>query len=113
VLRVDPLAYASIAVCAVMIVLMVLGTVRLFDIRNQEQALAAYVQTLTQENRELENTYRTGYDLDRIREEALILGMVPADQAEHITVWVERPVDARQAASPWEEFLAFFSGLFA
>ena len=111
--RVDPLAFASIAVSVVMIVLMVLGTMRLVEIRQQEQVLAAYVQTLTVENRELETTYRDGYDLERIREEALILGMVPADQAEHITMRVDRPVEPRLAASPWEEFVAFFSGLFA
>jgi cell division protein FtsL len=113
VLRVDPLALVSIAVSLAMIVVMVLGAVRFVEIREQERELAAYVQSLTTENRELKTTYRNGYDLERIREEAMVLGMVPAEQAEHITLWVQPPVEASAEVSAWEEFVAFFSGLFA
>ena len=113
VVRVDPLAYASIAVCVVMVVLMVLGTMRLVQIQQQEQALAAYVQTLAAENQSLEYTYRSGYDLEQIRQEALILGMIPAEEAEHITMRVDRLVEDQAPVGIWEGFLAFFSGLLA
>lgn len=113
VVRVDPLALCSILVSAVMLVLMVAGVFQLYSAYQQEQALAAYVQELYAQNQELEQTYRSGYDLEQIEKEALALGMIPADQAQKITMQVERPVEVQAERTPWEELAAFFSGLFA
>ena len=113
VVRVDPLALCSIAVSVVMLVLMAVGMVQLYGLRQQEQALAEYAQELYEMNEVLEEEYRAGYDLDQIRADALALGMIPADQAQHITVSVERPVEIQEEPDFWDTVAAFFSGLFA
>ena len=113
VVRVDPLAVCSIVVSVVMLVLMVAGVFQLFDTWQQEQALAAYVQQLAQQNQVLEETYRSGYDLEQIEREALALGLVPVEQVQHITMPVSRPVEKPVEQSPWEALVAFFGGLFA
>ena len=112
VVRVDPLAVCSIVVSVVMLVLMVAGVLQLHSAWQQEQALAAYVEQLYAQNQELEETYRSGYDLEEIERKALALGLVPVDQVQHIRVQVEMPAQ-QQASSFWDEVTAFFGGLFA
>ena len=113
VVRVDPLAVCSIVVSVVMLVLMVAGVFQLCESWQQEQALAAYVQQLDQQNQTLVETYRSGYDLEQIEKEALALGLVPVEQVQHITLPVSRPAEVQVEATPWEAWVAFFGGLFA
>ena len=113
VVRVDPLAVCSIVVSVVMLVLMVAGVFQLHSAWQQEQALAAYVEQLYAQNQELEETYRSGYDLEEIERKALALGLVPVDQVQHIRVQVEMPAQQQEASSFWDEVTAFFGGLFA
>jgi hypothetical protein len=113
VVRVDPLAVCSIVVSAVMLVLMVTGVFQLHNAWQQEQALAAYVEQLYAQNQELEETYRSGYDLEEIERKALALGLVPVDQVQHIRMQVELPAQKVEEPSFWEEMTAFFAGIFA
>ena len=113
VVRVDPLALCSIAVSVVMLVLMVVGVVQLNSSLQKEQELKAYVEQLYAQNQVLEETYRSGYDLEQIEKEALALGLVPVDQVQHITMQVNRPVETQEALTVWEELAVFFDGLFA
>lgn len=114
VVYVDPLALCSIAVSVVMLVLMVAGVVQYFGVSQQEQAAQAYLEELRTENEALRQAYESGYDLEQIESDALALGMIPADQAQHITVSVE-PVEITpvQETNVWDELVAFFAGLFA
>ena len=113
VVRVDPLALCSIVVSVVMLVLMVAGVFQLYGAWQQEQALAEYVEQLYAQNQVLEETYRSGYDLEQIEREALALGLVPVDQVKHITMEVAQPVETQSVPTFWEEMTAFFGGLFA
>ena len=113
VVRIDPLALCSIAVSVVMLVLMVAGVFKLYDAWQQEQTLEQYVQQLYAQNQVLEETYRSGYDLEQIEKEALALGLVPVDQVQHITMQVPHPVEIPREQTPWDALLAFFGGLFA
>lgn len=113
VVRVDPLALCSIVVSAVMLVLMVAGVFQLCSAWQQEQALREYVEQLYAQNQVLEETYRSGYDLEQIERDALALGMVPVDQVQHITMVVEQSVQVQQTQTFWEQMAAFFGGLFA
>lgn len=113
VVRVDPLAVCSIVVSVVMLVLMVAGVFQLWESWQQEQALTAYVQQLAEQNQVLEETYRSGYDLEQIEKEALALGLVPVEQVQHITLPVSRPAEVPAEATLWEALAAFFGGLFA
>lgn len=113
VVYVDPLALGSIAVSVVMFVLMAVGVVQMYTIHTQQQELKAQVAQLYTQNQALEEEYRAGIDLEEIRESALALGMIPAEQAQQVTIWVERPVEIPEELTFWEEIMAFFSGLFA
>ncbi len=113
VVRVDPLALVSIVVCAVILVLLASGVLQLYTLHTQQQALKDYVISLSEQNVALEQEYREGYDLDRIKTEALALGMIPVEQAQQITVSVTRPMEVTPEPDLWTQIQDFFAGLFA
>lgn len=113
VIYVDPLALCSIAVSVVMLVLMVAGLAQMVMAHQQEQALKEYVQSLTAKNTQLQEDYAAGYDLEQVEQDALALGMIPVEQAEHITVEVETVEPVQEELSTWDAICAFFASLFA
>ena len=113
VVYVDPLALCSIAVAAVMLVLMAVGVFQLNQAYQQEQALSTYVSALEEENLRLQQEYDENLDLAQIEQAALALGMVPADQVEHLSVQVEVPETVQQELTWWESLQAFLASLFA
>ncbi len=113
VVYVDPLALCSIAVSLVMLVLMGVGVLQLYEGYQREQALAAYVAQLQEENLQLQQRYEEEVDLEQIEKTALALGMIPAEQAKHITIQVAPVEEVLPEPTAWEAFLAFLSGLFA
>lgn len=111
-LYVDPIAVASIGMALVMAVLIVVGMVQLNTARQDMQTMSAYVDTLREENTQLQQNYTEGYDIEQIQSTALALGMVPKEQVQHISVslpQVEEPVEP----TTWERFTTFLAGLFA
>lgn len=113
VIHVDLLAVASILVSAVMLMLMAVGMVKLNEAHAQQTRAEAYVQNLREENAALAAEFEEQYDPAAVEEAALALGMVPADQVEHITVTVRPTVETIPEPTLWEQVLAFFEGLFA
>ena len=111
VLRIDPLAIMGTAVACVMMVLLIVGSVKLMDARQELAAMDAYVQTLRQENVALQEEYNAGYDLEHVEKTALALGMVPVEQVQHITIRVQEPEVVQ--LSGWEQIRLFLVGLFA
>lgn len=112
VIYLDPLAVGGIFVSAVMLVLMAVGSVRLYAAQQQAMQMERYVAALTAQNQVLSDTYESGYDLETVEEVALALGMIPADQAETITIRIPEPA-VEQETSAWENFWAFLAGIFA
>ena len=108
---VDPLALGGIVVSAVMLVLMVVGFVQLRAARQELTQMTSYVNTLQAENVRLEDTYHEGYDLEMVESAALGLGMIPVEEAEHITISVDMPVE--RDVTLWERISSFLVGLFA
>ena len=43
-----------------------------------------HIEHLVEENRTLEETYKASYTLSDVEKTALALGMVPAEQVEHV-----------------------------
>ena len=82
------------------------------DCRAETQALENYVLSLQQENQQLKDTYASGYDLEEIEKIALAMGMVPASQAQQISLSVTVPEQIPEPTA-WESFCAFLTGLFA
>ena len=109
---VDPVAILGVCIAMVMLVMMISSFVQLSTAQKQEAQMAAYVEQLQQENVQLRSEYEAGYDPEEIRQIALGMGMVPADQVEHIQIQAAPPV-VEEELTAWENFCMFLTGLFA
>ena len=109
----DPLAMVSLAVTALMLILLVAGFVSLVQTHGEVTRMEAQVTQLRQENARLQREYESGYDLEEIRQQAEALGLVPQSQVQTMTIHV--PPSQPEAAQPtlWEQIGAFFAWLFA
>ena len=112
VVEVDLLAVCGIVTAAVLLVVMAVGMVRLRAVQQRVQTLSGYVTQLEQEHHVLQKEYMAGYDLEDVHQQALLLGMVPAEAAETIIISVPQ-VEAEQAPSMWERIADFFRDLSA
>jgi hypothetical protein len=112
VVRLDPVAICGIAMAAVLLVLLVVGFARLQDARAEAAALESYVSDLREENKQLQDTYSAGYDLEEIEKIAQAMGMVPQSQIPQVEIEVNVPQQESQPTA-WESFCAFLTGLFA
>ena len=88
VLYVDFIAVAGMLVAGVMLLLMLTGMSGLNRLNREVTRLEGYLAELERENLELHQTYREGYDIDQIREQALEMGMIPATRATTVTIQV-------------------------
>lgn len=84
-LLVDPVACAGILLAGVMAVMMTVGFVKLTAARNEEAAMASYVSSLEVENKELKEAFAENCDLEEVKKVALALGMVPVEEANHVS----------------------------
>lgn len=109
---VDPVVVLGAFMAVVMLCMMVSGLTRLTAARSEQAQMQAYVQQLQEENAQLQAAYDAGYDADEVYEIATAMGMVPAQQAEHIQLQVSVP-EMEADMSAWENFCAFLTGLFA
>ena len=102
---------AGILVASVMLLLMLSGMAGLNKINAEVTRLEVYLAELESENLQLHQTYRAGYDLDQIREEALAMGMIPATRATTVSL----PVAVAEQTEPatGNFFWSFLTGLFA
>jgi hypothetical protein len=70
------------------------------------------VTALQEQNTQLQDTYDSGYDIEQVRQIALAMGMVSAEDVPHISVAVNVPQEEAQPTA-WENFCTFLTGLFA
>lgn len=111
-LSIDPLLSAGVVVAAVMLVLLLVGFAQLNSVQQQVEQLHSYVQTLSAENVSLSQQYEAGCDLEDVEHKALALGMIPAEQAQHITIVipekepVEEPTFWERLSLSWQELFA-------
>lgn len=109
---VDPVALAGIAVAMFMLVVMVLGLLQLNQAWQDYDRMSNMLETLQTENVELEQQYRSGYDLTVVKAQALAIGMIPVSEAETLTVTVSVPEGA-PVTTWWDDVVWFWNGLFA
>ena len=111
-IMVDPVALFGLTVAILMLVVMAFG---LADYRStclEHQAMESYLSQLQDDNILLKHNYRNSYDLDVVRETALALGMVPADQVK-TTVIDSRIPEPVAEETWWDDFVWGLSQLFA
>ena len=111
-IAVDPVAMSSIVVAAALLVLLVVGTVQYVQVCQKYQAMMDYVVTVQNTNVALQESYRSQIDLADVEERALAMGMIPAAEAETITIHATIPVQEPEMTR-WEEFVWLLEGLFA
>lgn len=109
---VDPTAVVSIAVAAVLLVMMLISFSQLNAVQAEQKRMEQYIQQLEQENQILEDNYHAGYDLEQIEKTAIALGMVPKDTLQRITIHVD-PIVEEVELTLWQRIAAFFTGLIA
>ena len=112
VIPVDPLALVGIVLSFVLMITMVGALVRWNQAKQETAVLSDYVSTLQEENDRLQDTYKSGYDPEEIREIALNMGMIPIEQATHIQMQVVIPQEEQQPEG-WAAVWAFILGMFA
>lgn len=109
---VDPVALGSVIVAVVILILMTVSVLQFEHTCEEYQTMQTYLTQLRDDNVTLEHTYRTGYDLETVEEQALALGMVPATEVKTIHVQVAVPVQEPEPTA-WDDFIWFLEGLFA
>ena len=111
-IRIDLVATAGIVMAAVMFVLLLVGACNLTKAREDAAQMESYVQTLREDNKALEEEYRSTYSLEDVQRTADALGLVPKDQVTHITLELpEEP--APEKAHLLDRFYTFLTDLFA
>ena len=109
---VDPVAICGIVVAIALLVALVIGSVQYVRVYRHYRAMLDHVVTQQNLNVELRENYRSGIDLVEIRDRALALGMIPAEQAPTITIRAELP-QREPEMTFWEDFVWLCKGLFA
>lgn len=111
-IQVDMVSLAGIATALLLAVMLVVGLVQMNQARQEAKMYKEYALSLRQENAQLRDTYHSSYDLEEVRKISAAMGMVPADQVEHIQMEVTPPRQ-EQEMNAWESFWSFFVGMFA
>ncbi len=107
---VDPVAVCGIAVAVVMLVVLVIGAFQLRTAMAQYNAQSEVLSEIKRQNALLEHRYRTGLDLEAVQAQAKKLGMVPAEDLEHVHISVTVPAFPQEPTA-WENFCWFVKGL--
>lgn len=109
---VDPVAIFGTAVAVCMLVMMFVGVFQFRAAQQENAAMAAYVTSLSAENKALENEFNNGYDLENVRQTALALGLVPQESVRQVALPVPQVQQAQQT-NFIERIGTFLAGLFA
>lgn len=107
---IDPVALAGIALAAVLLIGLLVGSLRFYFDWQENTRIHQTVLTLRQENTNLRYRYTSGFDREEIRRKARIYGMVPAEEAETHFITIHMPQPKEE--SGWlDEVIWFLSGL--
>ena len=112
VIYVDPVAFMSIVVAFCMVLTMTIGIFTFASARREATQMEAYVAQLATRNAELDEQYKSGYDIRQIEESALALGMVTRDQVQTFSIDVTAPYEV-QSVTVWERIGTFLTTIFA
>ena len=109
---VDPVALCGLVVAVFLLIVMAVGLADYRAVCMEHQAMEEYLTELRDENILAKHNYRKSYDLDKVRETALALGMVPASEVKTTTIDAEIP-EPEAENTWWEDLKWQLSMLFA
>lgn len=113
-IRLDPVSVIGFVVAACMLICLAVGIMQLNDSRREVAAMERYVAQLSAQNFALEETYHKNIHLEEIREQALEMGMVPAEERPDTHIFVTLPqIQVVETPTVWEKAAAFLTSLFA
>ncbi len=112
IISVDPVALLGLVVALAMLAAMIFGVLQYDRACEEFLAVQSYLVEVKDTNISLNHTYHTGYDLEKVEEQALAIGLVPVDQVKTIQVPVTVP-EAQAEPTLWDDFIWFVTGLFA
>jgi len=112
IIYIDPLAIGGIAVALVMLALIFVGVTQLRQAQAQTEKMKFQVNALKAERTALEADFAAEVDLETVRWQAEALGMIPIEEAQHITVKAPE-LPQQEEPDGWERFYIFLTGLFA
>lgn len=112
VIYVDPLALCAMAAAGALLIAMVVGMIRLGTAQSRTQELEQYASVLQQENAALREEFQSAYDPETVQEHAKLSGLIPAEEAERVSLELTIPQPPEEPGF-FEKIGLFFSELFA
>ena len=109
---IDPVAFCSIMVAVVMVLVVLASIIQYGVISRDHRVMENYVNELREEKVLQQHQYNANCDLEKIETTARALGMIPASEAQTISIRVDVPV-RQEDPGFWDNLIWFFSGLFA
>ena len=110
---IDPVAIIGIVVSAMLLITMTVGVFRLKQANEQQRAMQLCVAQLRLENRDLQEDYTNTINLDKVHQQAMALGMVPASEAKVNTILLSAPQAEEAPVTLWQQVSTFLASLFA
>ena len=111
-IHVDPLAICSIALAAVLLVCMVVGTLQIQSAWQDLEAANRYFYNQEAIHRQRVSEYHASYNLEEIRAAAQTMGMIPVAEAKTMEITVTVP-EPQAEPTLWDDIVWFLEGLFA
>lgn len=109
----DPVAFAGSIVAVLLAVLMVVGMFQVTAANAQVRELQTQLIALEQQEQMLLDRYYGSIDLEEVRVAAESMGMIPAEEANHVRVQVPAQSVQVQTLSWWDTMLASLRQFFA
>lgn len=105
VLYIDPAALLGVVTAVVLMICMFVG-LSAYNASCEEYArMDNYVRSLERQNEALTVKYESGYDLEEVRLDAVLMGYVPESEVAHITLEVPAQEPAQEPGF-WQTLLA-------
>lgn len=108
----DPLSVCALIVASIMVVTMLMGLVRVWEVSDRGQELESYIDVLQEQQAGLQKTYEASYDLHQVEQRARQMGLVHADEVYHVAMGDVNP-EYQQEPGFREKLEDFFDELFA
>lgn len=91
VIAIDVFSWFTVALAAVLLIMMLVGWNNLQAARAERQEMLDYIECLEEESIKLEYEFYSQIDMEYVERCAQALGMVPIEDVQHITINISTP----------------------